>query len=178
MKPDRMMTARLAAVIGGCWLTLGTPWAVMAQGVMYKCTLSDGRIEYTNRTNVDQNACTRLNIEPSVVIPAPAPAPRSGAAAPAPARPASTPTPAGFPRVDGATQRARDSDRKRILEEELATQQGRLAELSKVYKDGQPDRLGDERNYQKYLDRVQKLKEDISRVQGDIASIKSELSKL
>lgn len=161
-------------------LALG-PQAALGQ-VAWKCTHPDGRIEYTNRSNVDERICTRLNIEPATVVPAPVPAVRPPAGtAPATTRPAAPAagSPTGFPRVDGATQRARDSDRKRILEEELAVQETRLAELNKVYNNGQPERLGDEtRNYQKYLDRVQKLKSDLARVQGDISSVKSELAKI
>lgn len=40
-----------------------------------------------------------------------------------------SPTPVDFPRVDVATQRSRDSDRVRILRDELASEEGRLAAL-------------------------------------------------
>lgn len=40
-----------------------------------------------------------------------------------------SPAPADFPRVDVATQRSRDSDRVRILRDELAAEEGRLAAL-------------------------------------------------
>lgn len=53
-----------------------------------------------------------------------------------------------------------------------------LAALKKEYKNGEPDRLGDERNYQKYLDRVAAMKAAITRKEADVASIKRELSKL
>ena len=35
---------------------------------------------------------------------------------------------------------------------------------------GQPERQGNERNYQKYLDRTQKLKDDIARTESDVNS--------
>jgi hypothetical protein len=159
------------------------PSQANAQDNMFKCTMTDGRVEYTNRPPADERNCTRLNIEPSVVLPAPTALPRPPAAPPAaaPARPApsaSSPAPAGFPRVDAPTQRARDTDRKRILEEELRAQEARYAELAKAYSNGQPERQGDERNYQRYVDRVQRMKDDLDRVQGDINSVKSELGKL
>ena len=81
----------------------------------------------------------------------------------------------GFPKVDGAAQRARDSDRRRILEDELQKEQQRLGELKAEYKNGEPDRLGNERNYQKYLDRVARLEEDIARTESNIASLRREL---
>jgi len=46
------------------------------------------------------------------------------------------------------------------------------------YNKGEPERRGDERNYQKYLDRVSDLKSGIARKESDIAALKRELSKL
>lgn len=88
-----------------------------------------------------------------------------------------TETPANFPKVDERTQRGRDDDRKKILEEELKTEQERLADLQKEYNNGQPDRRGDERNYQKYLDRTERLKQDIERSQKNIEALQKELSR-
>jgi predicted nucleic acid-binding Zn-ribbon protein len=64
------------------------------------------------------------------------------------------------------------------LEAELRREEERLAELRKEYNNGEPERLGNERNYQKYLDRVADLKTSIARKEGDIAAIKRELAKL
>jgi hypothetical protein len=50
--------------------------------------------------------------------------------------------------------------------------------MQKDYNNGEPDRLGDERNYQKYLDRVADMKAAIARKENDIAAIKRELAKL
>jgi chromosome segregation ATPase len=77
-----------------------------------------------------------------------------------------------------AQQRARDNDARRILQDELQREEQRLAELRKEYADGQPERRGDERNYQKYLDRVASLKAQIERKEEDIAAIRRELNKV
>lgn len=84
-------------------------------------------------------------------------------------------TPADFPRVDASAQRSRDSDRKRILQDELSREQARLEEFRKEYNGGEPERLGNERNYQKYLDRVERLKDDITRSETNLASLRREL---
>ena len=42
----------------------------------------------------------------------------------------------------------------------------------------QPDRLGGERNYAKYQERVANLKASITRSEADIAALKRELAKL
>jgi hypothetical protein len=81
-------------------------------------------------------------------------------------------------RVDPAEQRARDSDAKRILGEELRLEEERLAQLRRDFNNGEPERRGDERNYQKYLDRVGEMKAAIARKEADVAAIKRELSKL
>lgn len=75
-------------------------------------------------------------------------------------------------------QRVRDSDARRILEAELKKEQERLAALQKDYNNGEPERRGDERNYQKYIERVAELKAGISRKEADIGAIKRELAKV
>ena len=79
-----------------------------------------------------------------------------------------------FPKVDPAEQRVRDLERRRILSEELRKEEARLAELRAEFRDGEPERRGDERNYQKYLDRVQRLKDEIARTESAMASLKRE----
>ena len=82
------------------------------------------------------------------------------------------------PRVDAAQQKARDSDMRLILQEELKKAQTRLEQLKKEYNNGEPERRGDERNYQRYLDRVAEMKASIARNQSDIDGLKRELSRL
>lgn len=135
------------------------PLAAARSGEIYQC-IENGKTVFKNTGNT--SGCKKLAVDPVVV-------PRLAT------RPA--PAPPNFPKVAGETQRARDSDKQRILEEELKTQQDRLADLKRVYNNGEPERLGDERNYQKYLDRTQKLKEDIERTEADIQSIRSEIGK-
>lgn len=81
-------------------------------------------------------------------------------------------------KVDPADQRARDSDARRILEAELRKEEEALAALQKEYNNGEPERRGDEKNYQKYIDRTAELKASIARKEADIAAIKRELGKL
>ncbi|MDP9290764.1 MAG: DUF4124 domain-containing protein [Verrucomicrobiota bacterium] len=137
------------------------PLAPAQGGEIYQCT-ENGKTVFKNTGNT--SGCKKLAIDPVVV-------PRLAT------RPVPAASPPNFPKVAGETQRARDSDKQRILEEELKTRQDRLAELKCVYNNGEPERLGDERNYQKYLDRTQKLKEEIERTEADVQSIRSEIGK-
>ena len=60
------------------------------------------------------------------------------------------------------TQKARDSDRKQILQDELKTEEQKLADLKKEYNNGEPERRGDERNFAKYQERTTMMKENIA----------------
>jgi len=98
--------------------------------------------------------------------------PRARAPASAPAaRPADA-------KVDPAEQRARDSDARRILNDELTREQVRLAEMRREFNNGEPERRGDERNYQRYLDRVAEMRAALARKEADVAALQRELAKL
>lgn len=109
--------------------------------------------------------------------PASAPATNRAMTAPPPATAQPAP-PGGLPNVDSATQKRRDDSRRKILEEELAVEEKALAQARKELADGEATRLGDERNYQRYLDRVQGLKDRVSQHERNIAALRQELSNL
>lgn len=82
-------------------------------------------------------------------------------------------------RVDSAQQRARDDDSRSILESELKKAEAKLAEQRREYNNGEPEKLGPEtRNHQKYLTRIEELKQSIARSESDVAGIKRELARL
>ncbi len=128
---------------------------------IYQCTDENGKTEYRNTGSI--KGCKKISVDPVVV-------PKLVNTKPGA-------SPQNFPKVDGATQKNRDNDKKRILEDELKTQEARLAQLKQDYNNGEPERQGDEKNFQKYLDRVQKMKDDIARTESDVQSIKSEIDK-
>ncbi len=144
--------------------------AVQAQGQVYVCTDESGRREYRNTG--ETRGCRRVDLPGLTTVPAPPP--RAAVAA---AKPAAS-APEGFPRVDGPAQRARDNERRRILENELRDEERKLVELKSEYNNGEPERRGDERNYAKYQARVATLQEDINRAERNVEALKRELSKL
>lgn len=81
-------------------------------------------------------------------------------------------------KVEPSAQRSRDADARRILEAELRAEFDRLDAMNKEFNNGEPERRGEERNFQKYQDRISELKAGIARKEGDIAALKRELSKL
>lgn len=118
-----------------------------------------------------EKGCRTIEGAPITIVPATkprAPAAASGVGS----------RPGDSNRVDPAEQRARDSDAKRILNEELRREEDKLAQLRRDFNNGEPERNGDERNYQKYLDRVAEMKAAIVRKEADIAAIRRELGKL
>lgn len=152
-------------------------WAGAASAQIYRCENANGVIEYSNAPGSSrERGCKPVDLPAITTIPAPKLPPRAATNAQAGSGTARTPSPEGFPKVDGATQKSRDSDRRRILEDELSKEEAKLAELRKEFNGGEPERRGDERNYQKYLDRLQRLKDDIGRSEVNVASLKRELA--
>ncbi|WP_230182327.1 hypothetical protein [Aquabacterium sp. CECT 9606] len=82
----------------------------------------------------------------------------------------------GGEKVAADDQKARDADKRRILEAELQKEEAALSALQKQYNNGQPERQGDERNFQKYQDRVNELKAALTRKEADVAALRRELT--
>ncbi len=80
-------------------------------------------------------------------------------------------------RVSQQMQGQRDAGREAILRNELFLAQALLAKLQNEYQNGTPERRGNERNYQKYLDRTEQLKQQISLTQANISALSRELSR-
>ena len=89
-----------------------------------------------------------------------------------------TVSPANFPRVDRDTQRLRDNDRKRVLEDELKAEEDKLARLKSEYNNGVPERRGDERNFALYAERTQRLRDDVARAESNVSALRRELALL
>jgi len=168
----RLSTANVLAV-SAAMLALA-PAVVRADGDIFVCQDAEGRKTYQNTGS--GKGCTRLDVHPALTLPAP-PRPQAARAG-APASGSRAVSPVNFPRVDSQTQRARDGDRRRILEDELAVEQSKLEALRAEYNNGEPERLGSERNYARYQERVARLQADLQRTENNIASLKRELALL
>jgi len=90
-----------------------------------------------------------------------------------------TPSPAGFPKVDADTQKGRDDVRRRVLSDELATEEKLLAEARAAYGDGAPKPLPEEQtDAQKYADRLTRLRQAVSLHEKNIEALRKELAAL
>lgn len=159
----------MAAVALAVW---AAPAAAQSSDV-YMCKGANSVPEYRNGSSGGKD-CKKLNLPDVVTVPGTR---SGGGAATSSARPAAT-SPAAFPRVDSATQRTRDGERRTVLEQELQSEEARLAGLRAEYNNGEPERQGGERNYQKYLDRTARLRDDVARSEANVASLRRELSNL
>jgi len=89
------------------------------------------------------------------------------------------PSPAGFPKVDADTQKGRDDVRRRVLTEELATEEKLLGEARAAYGDGAPKPLTEEQNdAQKYADRLSRLRQAVVLHEKNVEALRKELAAL
>lgn len=169
----RMLMFRSALLLS----MLGLAHTAQAQATVYRCP--GPPVLYTDALSAKEaqdKGCRSIEGTPITVLPA------------ARARPNAAPANAGSGaseargsndgRVDPNQQRSRDNERRRVLETELREAEGRLAALQSEYAGGTAERRGDERNYQKYLDRMAELKASIGRQEVDVQALKREISKL
>ncbi|WP_373377969.1 DUF4124 domain-containing protein [Cupriavidus nantongensis] len=169
---------RFPVLVSAAALVLGA-WAgpSLAQSSdVYVCTGPNGVPEYRNGNA--GKGCKKLNLPEVVTVPGGRIAAPARSAASNAGSGAATAGSTGFPRVDSATQRSRDSERRTVLTQELQAEEAKLQGLRAEYNNGQPERQGNERNYQKYLDRTAALRDDIARSEANAASLRRELGNL
>jgi hypothetical protein len=143
-----------------------------AQATVYKCVDAQGRVELTDTA---KPGCKPLDLPGFIAAPPQRrgpPATRQGSA-PAPAAAAGN-----FPRVSSAEQRARDDDRRAILADELRSEEEKLGELKRTFNNGEPERIGGEKNYAKYQARVAQMRDDIARSEQNIEALKREMANI
>ena len=155
------------------WLLAASLPAAANNHILYECNDANGARQFTN-IPTNPRACKVLNIGP---LGAPSPPPPSTARAPAAPAPKIA-TPSSFPRVDRQLQQQRDSDRRRILEQELESEERLLAQAKKELAEQEAVRLGSERNYQRTLERVDPFQKRVKLHEDNVANLRKEISKI
>jgi len=146
--------------------------AVQAEGTVYRCP--GPPVLYTDALSAkeaSEKGCRTIEGTPITVMQMARPRAASTSPSSAEGRGAEG-------RVDAQQQRMRDDERRRVLQTELRSAEDRLASAQKEFSNGQGERRGDERNYQKYLDRMAELKDNITRYEADVQALKREIAKL
>lgn len=127
-----------------------------ASAGIYKHVDEQGKVTYSN---IPSSNAKQLNLPPIVVVP-----------------------PVDSGDVEDRIARRRESmkleEQKEKLQSKISEEEKRLSEVKNEYKDGNPDRLGSERNYQRYLDRVERLRAEIDRRENNLNILKKELNAL
>lgn len=153
-----------------------------ASAQIYRCMGADGKsTEYINNAKDAQTRGCKTMEGGNITVVQSAPLQSAAVQRAAPVRVASVSgSPSSSPSSGGGPeQKARDSDSRSILESELKKAESKLAEQQKEFNNGEPEKQGIEgRNYQRYLDRVAELKDNIARNVSDIAGLKREISRL
>jgi hypothetical protein len=88
-------------------------------------------------------------------------------------------TPPGFPRVDTATQKGRDDVRRKVLADELASEEKLLGEARLAYADGAPTPLPEEKaDAEKYRQRIARLRQTVGLHEKNIEALKKEIANV
>ncbi|MCE4553250.1 hypothetical protein [Pelomonas cellulosilytica] len=159
---NRLLASWLMVLVAGA----------QAQGTVYRCP--GPPVLYTDALSAkeaSERGCRTIEGTPITVLQTAKPRAAGSAPAADGARGAES-------RVDAGQQRVRDDERRRVLQTELRAAEERLASAQKEFNNGQGERRGDERNYQKYLDRMAELKDNVARYEADVQALKREISKL
>ena len=126
-----------------------------AQSEVYKYVDKDGNVTYSSTRQKDAK---KHELPPLTVVP-----------------------PIKVPKESGAPNPAAVADneaRRKNLEGKIAAETKLLEQARKEYNGGEPERIGGEANYQKYLDRVQRLKDNMSLHEKTIEALRLELRNL
>lgn len=164
-------TSRPLALLSAALALAAAPAAAQDAKVVYRCP--GPPVLYTDALGVQEardKGCRTIDGAAVTIVQVPRPRAAASAAPPT--------VRTGDTRVDPAAQRARDSDARRILADELQREEDRLKALQSEFNNGEPERRGDERNFAKYAERVASLKSAIQSKEADIAAIKREIAKL
>ena len=136
---------------------------------LYKCTDESGQTLYTNQKSASKNCSVLSRDQPISTF---SPPPKSKA------------TSADFPRVNADQQKARDNDRRAILEQELGNEQRLLDEAKKALAEQEARVDPGERNVgggingAKVQDRVQPYRDSVQLHDRNIESLRKEISNL
>lgn len=151
-------------------LLLSLPFAAAAD-TLYKCADEGGQVLYTNQKGAGKN-CTILSQDQPVSTFTPPPRPKAQA------------TPGEFPRVSADRQKARDNDRRAILEQELATEQKQLDEARKALAEQEARIEPNERNVggsinqAKVQERQKVYRENVQLHERNVEALNRELAGL
>ena len=171
------MSLRIALLAASLVVAASPAWSQSETGVLYRCPGNDYNNTLTP-SEAEKLHCKKVeNASVSVVHSGDRPAAASApAAASTPVPPVATAEVRESP--ESTAMRSRASNSRRQLETRLHGEETKLARLEQEFNGGDPERRKDETNLQTYLDRVARMRTEITRKQIEIAELRRELDKL
>lgn len=86
-------------------------------------------------------------------------------------------SPPGFPRVEPATQKSRDEMRRKVLNDELASEEKLLGNARDDYGNGAPPPLPEEQaNAEKYRQRIARLRQAVQLHERNVEALRKEIA--
>ena len=179
------LTARSAARFAAATALAGLAFASAAQAQtdpqrVYRCPDNS----YTNDlSEVKAKNCKLIDNANVSILSSPGMPPKVIGSGSKPSERSAAPSGNADARVAPSTQKERDQEARRILEQELQQQQARLEQQLKDYNNGQPAYLPSERiagggvKGGEYAQRVATMKDQIAMTQANIAALQRELQK-
>lgn len=167
-----MMLGAIARCLAAACLLASASFAVAQPAgeiqTIWRCIDPSGRTHVTNiKEETAGKDCKVIQTQRVTVIPPQAPAPKAAGK-----------SPAGFPK-ESPNQRASARDKQRAtLESELASEEALLAKAKAELAEQESIRTGDERNYAKVLERLQKYKDNVELHSKNAEELRKELGKL
>jgi len=138
------------------FITLALFSSLSSYAGVYKHIDENGNVTYSN---IPSNDSRRIDLPPIIVVP-----------------------PVDTGEVEDRIAKRRESmklrEQREQLQNKITEEEAQLNEVKSEYKDGMPDRLGSERNYQRYLNRVDRLREEISAREKNLELMKNDLGKM
>lgn len=126
------------------------------QAGVYKHVDEHGKVTYSN---VPSSNAKKIDLPPIVVVP---------------------PVDSGDveERIAKRREARKLEEQREQIQSKITEEEKRLNEIKSEYKEGNPDRLGSERNYQRYLNRVERMREDMDARERNLNSLRKELQEL
>jgi hypothetical protein len=88
-------------------------------------------------------------------------------------------TPSTFPRVEPETQKSRDEKRRKVLDDELASEQKLLGEARDAYDNGAPPPLpGEKSDAEKYRQRIARLRQTVQVHARNVDALRKEIATI
>ncbi len=150
--------------------------AQTTDSTIWSCRDKEGRTNVTNLPEDTRGKNCRVIRQTRVqVVPATGASPAQPAAKPG-AKPASAPT--AFPKENSQARASARERQREILEQELAQEQKALDQARKELEEQESVRYGNEKNYARVLERLQKYKDAVGLHEKNVEALNQELTNL